>query len=77
MSLEYGLRDTEIAEYTRIHPRIMWGLCKLFRETGEVVKKPVVSSCPRRVNLLDAMVSDGQFAQLHALYFVTVSRRPC
>jgi hypothetical protein len=58
MSLEYGLRDTEIAKYTGIRPRTMRSFRKRFREIGEVVKKPVVSGRPRLLNSLDAMVSD-------------------
>lgn len=56
MSLQSGLNDTQIAEYTGIRPRTMRGLRKRFRETGEIVKKPVVSGRPRLLNSLDAMV---------------------
>jgi len=47
----------EIAKYTSIHPRMMRGLLKQYKETGKVVKKPVVSGCPRLLNSLDATVS--------------------
>lgn len=57
MSLDSGLSNTEIAEYTGIRPRTMRGLLKWYRETGEVVKKPVVSGRPRLMDSLDAMVS--------------------
>lgn len=57
MSLESGLSDIKIAEYTGIRPRTMRSLRKRFQETGEVVKKPVVSSRPRLLNSLDATVS--------------------
>ena len=43
MSLESFLSDTKIAEYTGIRPRTMRRLRKQFRETGEVVRTPVVS----------------------------------
>ncbi len=43
MSLESGLGDIEIAEYTGIRPRTLRHLRKLFRETGEIENKPVVS----------------------------------
>ena len=57
MSLHCSLSDTKIAKYTGIRPRTMRGLSKRFRDTGKVVKKPVVNGCPRLLNLLDAMVS--------------------
>ena len=56
MSLDSGLSNTEIAKYTGIHPRTIRGLLLRYRETGEVVKKPVVNGCPRLINSLDATV---------------------
>ena len=54
MSLDSGLSNMEIAKYTSIRPRTMRALLKQYKETGEVVKKPVVSGCPRLLNSLDA-----------------------
>src|SRR5712671_4033260 len=39
-----------------IRPRTMRGLWTRFRETGDVVKKPVLRGCPRLQNLLGATV---------------------
>ncbi|KAF8961741.1 hypothetical protein BDZ97DRAFT_1759748 [Flammula alnicola] len=39
------------------------GLRKRFRETGEVVRKPVVSGCPRPLSSLDAMSLEGLVEQ--------------
>ncbi|KAF9228414.1 hypothetical protein BS17DRAFT_692835 [Gyrodon lividus] len=55
MSLVSGLNNTEMADYTGIRPRTMRVLPKRFRETGEIVKKPVVAGQPRLLNSLDAM----------------------
>jgi len=46
MSLQSGVSDAKIAEYTGVRPRTMRGLRKRFQETGEVVRKPVVSGRP-------------------------------
>ena len=72
MSLDSGLSNTEIAKYTSIHPRMMRALLKQYKETGEVVKKPVVSGCPRLLNSLDAMVSLLQVKVLHVSSSFTV-----
>jgi transposase len=61
MSLESGLSDTKIAEYTGIRPRTMRGLRQRFQETGEVVREPVVSGRPRLLNSLDATVSVSKY----------------
>ena len=47
MSLQSGLNDMQIAEYTGICPRTMRGLRKRFRETGEIMKKSVVDGRPK------------------------------
>jgi transposase len=65
MSLDSGLNNTEIAKYTGIRPRTMRGLLQRYRETGEVVKKPVVSGRPRLMNSLDATVCPHKLVLLH------------
>lgn len=61
MSLNHGLSDTKIAQYTGIRPRTMRGLRKRLQDTGEIVKKPVVAGRPRLLNSLDATVSFFQY----------------
>ena len=61
MSLQSGLNEMQVAEYTGIRPRTMRGLCKRFRETGEIVKKLAVHGRPRLLNLLDATVGAPQY----------------
>jgi len=72
MSLDSGLSNTEIAKYTGICPRTMRALLKQYKETGEVVKKPVVSGRPRLLNSLDATVSLLQVKVLHVSSSFTV-----
>ena len=61
MSLNHGLSDTKIAQYTGIHPRTMRGLCKQLQDTVEIVEKPVVAGWPRLLNSLDATVHLFQY----------------
>ena len=75
MSLQSGPNDMQVAEYTGIRPRTMRGLCKRFRETGEIVKKSAVHGRPRLLNSLDAMVGAPQYMSLHVSYFHTVPGR--
>ena len=75
MSLQFGLNDMQIAEYTGICPRTMRGLHECFQETGKIVKKSVVHSQPRFLNSLDATVDALQYMSLHVSYFHTVPGR--
>ena len=75
MALDCGLSKIEIAEYTGIRPRTMRRLLQRYRETGEVVRKPVVSGRPRLMNALDATVSPHHVLPLYFSVFYTVSRR--
>ena len=72
MSLDSSLSNMEIVKYTSIHPRTMRALLKQYKETGEVVKKPVVSGHPRLLNSLDAMVSLLQVKVLYVSSSFTV-----
>ena len=77
MSLESGLGDIEIAEYTGIRPRTLRRIRKLFRETGEIENKPVVSGRPRLLDLLDATVSASPKSCRYISHsFLTALRRP-
>jgi hypothetical protein len=67
MSLESHISDARIAEYTGIRPRMMRGLHKQFRETGEIVRRPVVNGRPRLLSSLDATVSASYYMLLHLL----------
>jgi hypothetical protein len=66
MSLQSGVSDAKIAEYTGIRPRTMRGLRKRLRETGEVVMKPVINGRSRLLNSLDATVSASRYVQLQS-----------
>ena len=61
MSLESGLSDEQIAEYTGIRPRTMRRIRQRYEETGEIVRRPVVSGRPRVLNSLDATVGASPY----------------
>jgi len=56
MSLESGLSDEKIAEYTGIRSRTMRRMRQRYEETGESMRRPIVSGRPRVLNSLDATV---------------------
>lgn len=57
LSLHHHLSDNQIRDYMGISPCTMKRLRKLFQDTGELVKIPVVQGRPQKLNSLDAHVS--------------------
>jgi len=56
IALRTGLSDEQIAKYTGSQPRTTRRICQHYEETGEIMRRPIVSSHPRVLNSLDATV---------------------
>ncbi|KAI0089834.1 hypothetical protein BDY19DRAFT_859033, partial [Irpex rosettiformis] len=59
MSLEQGLPDKTIQEYTKISIRSLKRLRKTYRDTAEVVRVPVCDGRPRILQSGDANILEG------------------
>ena len=58
VQLSYWIPEQELAFYLDVHPRTVKRICKIFEETGEVVRpSPVTRGHPRMVEWEQGMVS--------------------